>query len=142
MFQKQYHQLCFLGLIWLTGSTLLVGCINRPVASEETIMGLVPTTATDLQVFHNIDSDESMLRFDFDEKAAPTLLAACTAIDEMPPIPVTVVPDDPHWWPAEMATVADQLFACPEDYGYLAVDLDAMRAYIWRINAAYTSSTQ
>jgi len=96
----------------------------------------LPASATDIREIHDIDTNETWLKFAAMEADLLALATQCSAI---PGAPKRLPPQIRSWWPGDLSddrarpVDAYQFLACHADHGgYLAIDRKNARAYYWR----------
>jgi hypothetical protein len=94
----------------------------------------LPVSAKNLREKHDIDTNASILRFEYDTaKETPPFGDACEPIAaahlESPRL-------DAWWWPdTDTLRSMPRLYDCGDESGYLAAPAEAGIAYFWRISA-------
>lgn len=101
--------------------------------------GLVPATlpksAQRIQVLQRHEGNEVLASFLYDPKDSAAMVAKCEGIG---PETLRLPQLTTEWWPNELKnkshlSPAYQFYRCPDDGGFLALDVKQALAYFWRL---------
>lgn len=94
----------------------------------------VPSSATNLNESHSVDTVQSLLAFTFDPADAAAMTATCTPLSDYD---IQYPALEAEWWAADLRDMAGaqghgyKIYDCFNEMGYLAVDEAAGQAYFW-----------
>jgi hypothetical protein len=94
----------------------------------------VPTSATDLNEAHSVDTVQSVLSFSFDSADMDRMTATCEPVESYD---IQYPAMDADWWPPDLRGMAGarakgyKIYDCFNEMGYLAVDEATNQAYFW-----------
>ena len=94
----------------------------------------IPKSSRDLHEMHDLDTNKSMLVFQYDPKEQIQFGGACEAIS---PGSVPRAPFRAGWWrfegpPSELAQDRQVLYSCEAGRAYLAIEAKKGEVYYWR----------
>ena len=86
----------------------------------------LPASAVNIWEKHDLDTNETILKFDVDRTESTNLIRDCQTVDTvLKPKKLTA-----KWWSNNLVSSADTYFYCDEDNAYMVVDNNTI--YYWR----------
>lgn len=139
-------------LFLIVAGVILVGCTREMVVEEYSdlraamtpgaagsrgwIPGFTPTSAFNLRIAYNIETNEVWLMYEADSQELTNMLVTCPVRkDQRMGVPRR--PPRISWWPESLTSVSSKanvdwrFFSC-DPQGAGAVDLSNLKAYYWR----------
>ena len=93
----------------------------------------LPSSARRIREKHNLDTSQTLLRFEFSAANLPPFGASCA---ETTADAIRFPSLDATWWPEhEVLATMPHLYRCHHDSGFLAIPAEGGIAYFWRMHA-------